>query len=90
MSIAIWAAGRLVEATVAGLGTKARIAPITTADLFAGLGTVHSQALGGLIPPITFTAGQRSAPLINCAYVEMLTDKGWTAPNGGAPTCARP
>jgi branched-chain amino acid transport system substrate-binding protein len=88
MSITIWAAGKLLEVAIAGLGPKARTAPITTTDLFTGLGTIHSQSLGGLIPPITFSPGQKAAPLIDCAYFQLLTEKGWTVPHGSQPVCA--
>jgi branched-chain amino acid transport system substrate-binding protein len=86
-SITAWAAGRLLEAVVHGLGAKARTAaPVTTADLFAGLATIHDETLDGLTPPMTFTAGQKSAPQIGCVYFELLSDKGWTALNS-KPQC---
>jgi branched-chain amino acid transport system substrate-binding protein len=85
-SITAWAAGRLLEAAVHGLGAKARTAALTTADLFTGLATIHGETLDGLTPPMTFTAGQKSAPLIGCAYFELLSDKGWTALNS-KPQC---
>jgi branched-chain amino acid transport system substrate-binding protein len=88
MSIQIWAAGKLLQATIADLGAKAWTVPITTADLLTGLGAVHHETLGGLTPPMTFTPGQQAAPPIRCAYFELLTDKGWTAPDGSKPICA--
>jgi branched-chain amino acid transport system substrate-binding protein len=85
-SITAWASGKLLEAAIAGLGAKARATPITTADILAGLGTIHQQTLGGLTPPITFSLGQKSAPLIECVFFELLTDKGWTA-RDSKPVC---
>jgi len=85
-AICAWAAGRLLEAAVRDLGPTARAAPITTADLFAGLGRIHQETLGGLTPPMTFTPAQSAAPLIDCVYFELLTDKGWTA-TSSQPRC---
>jgi branched-chain amino acid transport system substrate-binding protein len=85
-SIYAFAAGRLLEAAVHGLGEKARTAPVTTADLLTGLGTIHAETLGGLTPPMTFTPGQKATPLIGCVYFELLSVKGWTAPNS-KPQC---
>jgi branched-chain amino acid transport system substrate-binding protein len=85
-SITAWTAGRLMEAAVRGLGGKARTAPLTTADLLAALATVHDETLDGLIPPMTFTLGQKEAPAIGCVYFELLTDRGWTA-QGSKPQC---
>jgi len=86
-SISAWAAGKLLEAAIKGLGAKARTAPITTADIFTGLGTINRETLAGLTPPITFSPGQKAAPLIECVYFELLSEKGWSAPRGSAPVC---
>lgn len=87
-SIYAWAAGKLVEAAAHGLGAKARTAAVTTADLMTGLGTIHNETLDGLTPPMTFSPGQKSAPLIDCVYFELLSDKGWTALSS-KPQCAK-
>ncbi|MGQ0467956.1 MAG: ABC transporter substrate-binding protein [Sporichthyaceae bacterium] len=86
-SITAWAAGKLFEAVIANLGPDAAQRAITTADVMAGLGKVKRETLGGLTPPITFSAGQKSAPLINCVYFTLLSDKGWTAVNGSKAVC---
>jgi branched-chain amino acid transport system substrate-binding protein len=85
-SIYAWASGKLFEATVNGLGVGARSKPITTDDVMTGLGMIKHNNLGGLTPPITFTAGQKASPLINCVYFELLSDKGWTA-QSSKPAC---
>lgn len=85
-SIYAWAAGKLLE-LVAGIGTDAESKAITTADVMTGLGKVSNETLGGLIPPMTFRPGQKSAPLIECVYFTLLTEKGWTAPRGSKPVC---
>jgi len=86
-SILGWAAGKLLEAAINGLGPGVRTRPITTADIFTGLGTVHRDTLGGLVPPMTFSPGQKAAPLIPCVYYELLTPEGWTAPIGNRLIC---
>jgi branched-chain amino acid transport system substrate-binding protein len=82
-----WAAGKLFEAVIDGLGDGARTRPITTADIFTGLGKIKNETLDGLSPPITFTPGQKAAPQLHCVYFELDTDKGWTAPHGSTPIC---
>jgi branched-chain amino acid transport system substrate-binding protein len=78
-SIYAWSSGKLVEAAIDGLGVAARGRSLTSGDFLAGLATVKHNDLGGLTPPITFTANQNAAPLIHCTYAELLSDKGWTA-----------
>ena len=85
-SIYAWTSGKLFEAAINGLGVAARGKPITSEDVMAGLGLIKRNTLDGLTPPITFTAGQKAAPLINCVYYELLSDKGWTA-SSSKPSC---
>jgi branched-chain amino acid transport system substrate-binding protein len=85
-SIYAWTSGKLVEAVVDGLGAAARGKPLTTADIMTGLGTIKHNTLDGLTPPITFTAGQKSAPQVYCTYAELLSEKGWTAATS-KPVC---
>ncbi|MGQ0465303.1 MAG: hypothetical protein ACT4QG_08270 [Sporichthyaceae bacterium] len=84
-----WSAGKLFEAAIAGLGAKASDGPIDTADVLAGLGTIRNETLGGLAPPLTFTPDQERAPVVRCAFVELLTEQGWTAPVGSKPVCRK-
>ncbi len=37
---------------------------------------------------MTFSPGQKAAPLITCVYFELLSDKGWTA-SGSKPQCTK-
>lgn len=85
-SMAAWAAGKLMEAAIAGLGAEARTNPITTETIFKGLGTIRNETLDGLAPPITFSPGQRAAPPIDCTFFALLTEQGWTAKNS-KPVC---
>jgi branched-chain amino acid transport system substrate-binding protein len=87
-SIQAWAAGKLLEAAVRNAAADPQ-RPVTTADILAGLGKVRAETLDGLIPPITFKPGQSGAPLIDCTYYALLTDTGWTAPDGSRPTCLK-
>ncbi|MGQ0467955.1 MAG: ABC transporter substrate-binding protein [Sporichthyaceae bacterium] len=87
-SIQAWAAGKLLEAAIGKLGSAAAERPVTSADVMTGLGKISKETLGGLIPPMTFTPGQKSAPVIDCTFFTLLTDKGWTAPRGSKPVCA--
>lgn len=85
-SMAAWAAGKLMEAAIGGLGAAARTQPITAELIFSGLGTIRNETLDGLAPPITFSPGQRAAPPINCTFFALLTNEGWTAKNS-TPVC---
>ncbi len=87
LAIVSWAAGKLFEAAIAGLGPSARAAPIDTVAVLTGLGRVRNETLGGLSSPITFSPGQEAAPMVPCAYVALLTQDGWSAPIGSARLC---
>ncbi|WP_019878127.1 ABC transporter substrate-binding protein [Sporichthya polymorpha] len=80
-SMLAWAAGKLFQAAVERLGDAARNAPVTSADIFTGLGKIRNETLDGLSPPITFTPGQKAAPDIPCVFFALDSEKGWTAPN---------
>jgi branched-chain amino acid transport system substrate-binding protein len=86
-ALAAWSSGKLLEAAVARLGAPGRTAPITTAQILTGLGSIKNETLGGLTPPITFAPNQKAAPRLNCVYLELLTTEGWTAPRGSRPLC---
>jgi branched-chain amino acid transport system substrate-binding protein len=86
-SMQAWASMKLVEAAVRNLGVAARAKPLLSGDLLDGLGKVKRETLDGLSPPFTFSPGQKAAPQLHCVYFELLTDKGWTAPNGSKPVC---
>jgi branched-chain amino acid transport system substrate-binding protein len=86
-SMIAWAAGKLFEAAIERLGPGARSAPLTTADIYTGLGKIKNETLGGLSPPLTFSPGQKAAPQLHCVYFELDSEKGWTAPHGSTPVC---
>ncbi|HVU72343.1 MAG TPA: ABC transporter substrate-binding protein [Mycobacteriales bacterium] len=80
-----WASAKLLEAAVNALGASAR-GDLTPALIIKGLGLVKNETLGGLSPAITFTAGKAS-PENPCYYIEVLTNKAWTAPQGSTKIC---
>ncbi|MGQ0847362.1 MAG: ABC transporter substrate-binding protein [Sporichthyaceae bacterium] len=82
-----WSAGKLFEAAIARLGAAAA-GSVTTQDVLAGLGKIRGETLDGLAAPIAFSPGQEGAPVVGCAFVELLTTEGWTAPEGSKPVCA--
>ena len=84
--IEAWSSAKLLEAAVNALGASAR-GDLTPAMVVQGLGMVKNETLQGLSPaPMSFTAGQTS-PTVPCYYVEVLTNKAWSAPQGSKPIC---
>ena len=84
-----WSAGKLFEAALGRVGPQLAEAPVTTQDVLTGLGRIRNETLDGLAAPLTFTAGQSGAPVVRCAFVELLTADGWTTPLGSKPVCGR-
>jgi branched-chain amino acid transport system substrate-binding protein len=80
-----WSAGKLFEAAMKRVGPE----PVTTQVVLTGLGKIRNETLDGLAPPITFSPGQSGAPEVKCAFVELLTSEGWTAPEGSKPRCLK-
>jgi branched-chain amino acid transport system substrate-binding protein len=85
-SLSGWAAGMLFKAAIDALGTSARNGPITTAMVYDGLDKLQNQTLGGLIGPISFTAGKPPSQ-DNCFGTIKVTDAGLTAPTGSRVVC---
>ncbi|GAA0622560.1 hypothetical protein GCM10009547_26880 [Sporichthya brevicatena] len=83
-----WAAGKLLEAAIAKVSTKAGAGEITTALILDGLGQIADEKLDGLAPGITFVRG---APpkLSDCYYSLTITDRGYGSPRGSKVTCLR-
>ncbi len=79
---AAWASGKLFEAAVAASGTG----PITSESVKKGLYALKGDTLGGLTPPLAFTAGK--ATNYNCSWVYTIKDGAFVAPNGTTATCA--
>jgi branched-chain amino acid transport system substrate-binding protein len=83
-SVQMWAAAKLLEAAVAKLGAAAQ-GPLTADMIIQGLHKIKNETLGGLSGPLTFGAGLPKSS--GCAFYELLTPKGWSAPAGSKPIC---
>lgn len=88
-STAAWASAKLFEAAIDNAAVQARRGPVTAAVVLAGLGAVKRGTLGGLIAPLTFSAGQAHATNSPCVFYQLLGPTGWTAPRGSRPICFR-
>jgi branched-chain amino acid transport system substrate-binding protein len=75
-----WVAGKMLErATTGRLGdTPSRAA------LVAGLLTFKGESLGGITPPLTFTAGRKSSV---CWFTVLFTGGAWKQGGGGRAQC---
>jgi branched-chain amino acid transport system substrate-binding protein len=76
-----WASGELFKKAAAGIGA----APTSDA-IFNGLWALRNETLGGLTPPLTFSAHQPS-PQITCYYLTKIAGGRWTAPYGARLQC---
>jgi ABC-type branched-subunit amino acid transport system substrate-binding protein len=64
-------------------------ATVTPAALLKAAGGIKNDTLGGVVPPITLTAGQKT-PDSKCWFVMQARSGGqWTAPNGLKMTCRK-
>jgi branched-chain amino acid transport system substrate-binding protein len=75
-----WVSGKMLERAASGrLGaTPSRSA------VFAGLYTFKGETLGGIAPPLTFTAGRKSAA---CWFTLLFKGGAWKESNGGRAAC---
>jgi branched-chain amino acid transport system substrate-binding protein len=77
-----WTAGKLFEAAA----TSAAIKPTSTpADVKKGLYGLKNETLGGLTPPLNFTAGQPA--FVPCYFTVGLQGGKFVPRNGDKPTC---
>ena len=80
-----WMAGKLFQAAAGNLGAGGK-AP-TSAQLIKGLNSLHGTTLGGLAPPLTFTAGKPHP--VDCWYWAVLKKGKYSTPLGLKPACAK-
>ncbi len=85
-SVQMWAAAKLLEAAVGRLGAAAVSDTLTPAMVLDGLHKIHNDTLDGLSGPLTFNTGGL-AKSNGCVFFELLTQKGWTAPQGSKAIC---
>ncbi len=76
-----WAAALTFEAgaKAANLGSSP-----SSQDIINGLDTLSNDTLGGLVPPVTYTNGNRS---LKCGYVFLIKDGAFTLANNGKLDC---
>jgi branched-chain amino acid transport system substrate-binding protein len=77
-----WAAGKLFEAAVA----KSPAGAVTSSSVKTGLYALKDETLGGLTPPLTFTAGKPA--LVNCYFNIEVTKGKVIAPQGLKTSCS--
>ncbi|HEX3612768.1 MAG TPA: ABC transporter substrate-binding protein [Sporichthyaceae bacterium] len=85
-SVQMWAAAKLLEAAVGKLGAAGVSDTLTPAMVLDGLHKIHNDTLDGLSGPLTFNSGGL-AKSNGCVFFELLTQKGWTAPQGSKAIC---
>jgi len=88
VTVEMYASGKLLEVAVANIGPAARTAPLTAPQILAGLNKIRNETLGGLTAPLDFTVKNRPRSS-GCVYLTLLTDKGWTTPDGTRPLCPK-
>jgi branched-chain amino acid transport system substrate-binding protein len=80
-----WVAGKMFQAAAAAGHLGVGGAP-TSAELTKGLDSLHGATLGGLAPPLTFTAGKPHP--VDCWYYALLKDGKYSTPFGLKPVCS--
>jgi branched-chain amino acid transport system substrate-binding protein len=78
---AVWVAGTLLREVSQQLPAE-----VSPADFVNALHQVRNNTLGGLAPPLTYTAGQPAAEP-RCFFMAIVKDRQYTAPNGSKQDC---
>jgi branched-chain amino acid transport system substrate-binding protein len=87
-TMAGWASGKLFEAALAKVATKARAGDVTTQMVLDGLWQLKNETLNGLSPSLTFQKGGLPK-LPRCYFVLLLNSEGVTAPIGSKLQCIK-
>ena len=82
LSMAAWAAGKLLEVMLPGLPPNP-----TPQDLVKALYKVNGETLGGLDPPLAYREGQRHADSNACSVPFQVHDGKFVALNGDNWLC---
>jgi branched-chain amino acid transport system substrate-binding protein len=77
-----WASGQLLSRALEHLGSL----PPTSDAILQGLWSLRGDTLGGLVPPLTFSA-HAAAPINPCYFVVAIRGGRWTAPSGAQTQC---
>jgi branched-chain amino acid transport system substrate-binding protein len=86
-AVAMYVSGLLFGKALA-VGTQGKSGPVTTSEIYKGLYSIHHDTLGGMAPPLTFTAGKPSP--VDCWYWIGIHNHKFTMPYGTAPFCKSP
>jgi len=86
-AVAMYVSGLLLGKAVQ-VGTAGKKGPVTTSEVLKGLYSIHHDTLGGMAPPLTFTAGKPSP--VDCWYWIGIHNHKFTTPYGTAPFCKSP
>jgi branched-chain amino acid transport system substrate-binding protein len=82
---ASWTGGQMfAKAVELGLASDTK-AKVTANTVLTGLYAFHDETLGGLAPPLTFTAGKPTA--VNCWFLTKVHKGTYIAPLGMKPQC---
>jgi branched-chain amino acid transport system substrate-binding protein len=86
-AVAMYVSGLLLGKAVQ-VGNAGKKGPVTTSEIYTGLYSIHHNTLGGMAPPLTFTAGKPSP--VDCWYWIGIHNHKFTTPYGTAPFCKSP
>lgn len=79
-----WASGMLLEDAVKAGGLSSTVTP-TAAEVIKGLESLHGDTVGGLTPPLTFTAG--TPHNVNCWFTARVQNGVPSLTNNGNVSC---
>jgi branched-chain amino acid transport system substrate-binding protein len=82
-----WSGGQMLAAALNKLGAAAQV-PVTSDMLLRGLGEIHDETLGGLIPPTTYAPNQQQAKVNTCFVLAGISGGKWVTPEGSRYHCA--
>jgi branched-chain amino acid transport system substrate-binding protein len=86
-AVAMYVSGLLFGKAVL-VGNAGKKGFVTTSEIYKGLYSIHHDTLGGMAPPLTFTAGKPSP--VDCWYWIGIHNHKFTTPYGTAPFCKSP
>jgi branched-chain amino acid transport system substrate-binding protein len=83
-----WVAGQAFAKALNNVFAKAAAGVITTPMVLEGLYKFKAEALGGLIPPTTYSTNQPHTQVNLCYTLSAVKGGAWTAPFGSKVFCA--
>jgi len=82
-----WVTGLLFDAA-AKAGKAGVNGPVTSAEIYKGLYSLHNETLDGMAPPLNYKKGVPNP--VNCWYWVSIKDGKFTTPYGIKPVCVTP